>query len=64
MRDRGVDLRDVEHRLALVDQALRGAVGTGITAGLAAATAGETLGQAVARADANLVAARRSRHAR
>ena len=60
----GVDLPDVEQRLAQVDQALRGAVGTGVTVGLAAATAGETLEQAVARADANLLAARRARHAR
>ena len=60
----GVGLADVAQRFALVDHALRGSVGTGVTVGLAAATAAETLHQIVARADASLLAARRSRHAR
>jgi diguanylate cyclase (GGDEF)-like protein len=57
------DIADVERRFDLIDHSLHAAVGAGISVGLAALAAGETLDEVLARADAALLDAKRTRGA-
>jgi diguanylate cyclase (GGDEF)-like protein len=56
-----IDLSEVEHRIAVIDQSLRNATGVGITAGLASMRGNETLEELTERADAALLEAKRAR---
>jgi diguanylate cyclase (GGDEF)-like protein len=56
-----VDTDEVQRRIGVIDQSLRHATGVGITAGLATLTSNESLEELTARADAALIAAKRSR---
>ncbi len=56
-----IDPDEVRHRIAVIDQSLRNATGVGITAGLAALTSTESLEELTEKADAALIAAKRSR---
>jgi diguanylate cyclase (GGDEF)-like protein len=56
-----IDTGEVQHRIGVIDQSLRNATGVGITAGLAELTANESLDELTAKADANLIEAKRNR---
>ena len=56
-----IDTGEVQHRIGVIDQCLRNATGVGITAGLAELTANESLDELTAKADANLIEAKRNR---
>jgi GGDEF domain-containing protein len=57
----GSSAEEAGHRIAIVDQVLRDAVGTGISVGLAPLVAGETLPELLARAEIALLGAKAER---
>lgn len=56
-----IDLAEMEHRVAVIDQSLRAATGVGVTAGLAMMHGSETLEELTERADAALLNAKQGR---
>ncbi len=56
-----IDPGEVRHRISVIDQSLRSATGVGITAGLASLTSNETIDELTARADEDLIEAKRNR---
>ena len=59
----GMSLEDAGRRFELIDRLVQAEVGTGTSVGLAALRGDETLEELTARADADLLAAKRRRHA-